>query len=85
MRCAQSPSSPAFDHGPLSSKWAAASWTAPPPIVGVFVFLFFLFLIAGHYLGVLLVFNGGTACFIDPWAFLVNILDFSQGGPRKKK
>jgi hypothetical protein len=42
------------------------SWTAPPPIAGVFVFLFFLFFIAGHYLGVLLVFNGGTACFIDP-------------------
>jgi hypothetical protein len=37
--------------------------------VGVFVFcvLFFLFFIAGHYLGVLLVFNGGTACFIGPW------------------
>jgi hypothetical protein len=36
---AQSLSSPAFDHGPLSSKWAAASWTAPPPIVGVGVFV----------------------------------------------
>jgi hypothetical protein len=28
--------------------------------------LLFLFFIAGHYLGVLLVFNGGIACFIDP-------------------
>jgi hypothetical protein len=41
--------------------------SSPPPIVGEFVFLFFLFFIAGHYLGVLLVFNGGgTACFNDP-------------------
>jgi hypothetical protein len=34
--------------------------------VGVLVFLFFLFFIAGHYLGVLLVFNGDTSCFIRP-------------------
>jgi hypothetical protein len=39
----------------------------------VFVFLFFLFFIAGHYLGVLLVFNGGTACFNDPWLALWGI------------
>jgi hypothetical protein len=39
--------------------------------VGVFVFLFFLFFIAGHYLGVLLGFNGGTACFIDPWCQVI--------------
>jgi hypothetical protein len=51
--CAQSLSSPAFehDHGPLSSKWAAASLTAPPPIVGVFVFLFFLFFYRRPLLG----------------------------------
>jgi hypothetical protein len=39
----------------------------PSWIVGVLVFLFFLFFIAGHYLGVLLVFNGDTSCFIGPW------------------
>jgi hypothetical protein len=39
--------------------------------VGVLVFLFFLFFIAGHYLGVLLVFNGDTSCFIGPWLVLV--------------
>ena len=48
------------------SKLDSATVQTPQKEQGVLVFLFFLFFIAGHYLGVLLVFNGDTPCFIGP-------------------